>query len=46
MVEEGSQWWEFDGGFGEFWENLAAGRIEAPVIPEGFPGADYRVERA
>ncbi|SEF36167.1 hypothetical protein SAMN05421837_109324 [Amycolatopsis pretoriensis] len=46
LVEESSQWWEFDGGFGEFWTGLTKGEISAPVIPEGFPGDDYVVERA
>lgn len=46
VVEESSQWWEFDGGFGEFWATLAKGEISSPVIPEGFPGTEYTVERA
>lgn len=29
-----------------FLGNLAAGGIQTPVIPEGFPGDDYKVERA
>lgn len=46
VVEESSQWWEFDGGFGDFWTSLAAGEINSPVIPEGFPGENYVIEKA
>ncbi|WP_290053887.1 SMI1/KNR4 family protein [Amycolatopsis solani] len=46
VVEESSQWWEFDGGFGDFWASLTNGEISSPVIPEGFPDEDYVVEEA
>ncbi len=45
VITESLEWWEYEGGFGAFWSDLAAGRISSPVLPQGFPSEGYQVER-